>query len=143
MLEIAAKNSPFASVAGEGFGAPGVVVCYTDDPDISSGSKFVKIGMQIAAGVPLMCDEPEDYMAFRLGLFGLDVALLPTQGAFMVAWGIGFLSPFAPQGLGGIDPGGQNRIPTCQCFPEASLVYGRGQESPDRIAGCQSRHLRR
>ena len=62
----------YASVAGEGFGAPGVVVCYTDDPDISNGSKFVKIGLQIAAGVPLMCDEPEDYMSFRLGLFGLD-----------------------------------------------------------------------
>ena len=37
-----------------------------------NGSKFAAIGMQIAAGVPLMCDEPEDYMAFRLGLFGLD-----------------------------------------------------------------------
>ena len=32
--------------------------------------------------------------------FGLEVALLPTQGAFMVAWGVGFLSPFAPQGIG-------------------------------------------
>ncbi len=62
----------YASVAGEGFGAPGVVVCYTDDPDISNGSKFAGVGLQIAAGVPLMCDEPEDYMAFRLGLFGLD-----------------------------------------------------------------------
>ena len=62
----------YPSVAGEGFGAPGVVVCYTDDPDISNGSKFASVGMQIAAGVPLMCDEPEDYMAFRLGLFGLD-----------------------------------------------------------------------
>ncbi len=28
--------------------------------------------MQIAAGVPLMCDEPEGYQTFRLGLFGLD-----------------------------------------------------------------------
>lgn len=62
----------YASVAGEGFGAPGVVVCYTDEPEVSNGSKFAAIGMQIAAGVPLMCDEPEDYMAFRLGLFGLD-----------------------------------------------------------------------
>jgi hypothetical protein len=28
--------------------------------------------MQIAAGVPLMCDEPEGFSTFRLGLFGLD-----------------------------------------------------------------------
>jgi aspartate aminotransferase-like enzyme len=28
--------------------------------------------MQIAAGVPLACDEPADFMTFRLGLFGLD-----------------------------------------------------------------------
>jgi hypothetical protein len=28
--------------------------------------------MQIAAGVPLKCDEPADFQTFRLGLFGLD-----------------------------------------------------------------------
>jgi aspartate aminotransferase-like enzyme len=28
--------------------------------------------MQIAAGVPLQCDEPADFKTFRLGLFGLD-----------------------------------------------------------------------
>jgi len=28
--------------------------------------------MQIAAGVPLQCDERDDYQTFRLGLFGLD-----------------------------------------------------------------------
>ena len=60
------------SVAAPGFEAPGVVVCYTDDPGISIGSKFAAAGMQIAAGVPLMCDEPEDFRTFRLGLFGLD-----------------------------------------------------------------------
>jgi aspartate aminotransferase-like enzyme len=60
------------SVAAEGFEAPGVVVCYTDDAGISNGSKFAAEGMQIAAGVPLRCDEPEDFMTFRLGLFGLD-----------------------------------------------------------------------
>lgn len=60
------------SVAADGFGAPGVVVCYTDDPGISNGSKFAAAGLQTAAGVPLMCDEPDDYMSFRLGLFGLD-----------------------------------------------------------------------
>jgi aspartate aminotransferase-like enzyme len=60
------------SVAADGFGAPGVVVSYTDDPAIQNGSKFVAQGMQIAAGVPLQCDEPEGFSTFRLGLFGLD-----------------------------------------------------------------------
>ncbi len=60
------------SVAAEGFGAPGVVVCYTSDAAIKNGSKFAAQGMQIAAGVPLACDEPEDFSTFRLGLFGLD-----------------------------------------------------------------------
>ena len=62
----------FKSLAAKGFEAPGVVVCYTDDPDIQNGSKFAAVGMQTAAGVPLMCDEPEDFRTFRLGLFGLD-----------------------------------------------------------------------
>ena len=62
----------FKSVAAEGFKAPGVVVSYTDDPDIQNGKKFAAAGLQVAAGVPLMCDEPDDYMSFRLGLFGLD-----------------------------------------------------------------------
>ncbi|MEZ5912277.1 MAG: aminotransferase class V-fold PLP-dependent enzyme [Paracoccaceae bacterium] len=61
-----------ASVAAEGFGAPGVVVSYTTDPDIQNGKKFAALGMQIAAGVPLQCDEPEGFRTFRLGLFGLD-----------------------------------------------------------------------
>ena len=60
------------SVAAPGFGAPGVVVSYTTDPDIQNGKKFAALGMQIAAGVPLQCDEPEGFMTFRLGLFGLD-----------------------------------------------------------------------
>jgi aspartate aminotransferase-like enzyme len=60
------------SVAAEGFGAPGVVVSYTADPGVQNGSKFAANGMQIAAGVPLACDEPEGFMTFRLGLFGLD-----------------------------------------------------------------------
>ena len=62
----------FASVAADGFGAPGVVVSYTDDPMIQSGSKFAAQGLQIAAGVPLACDEPDGFMTFRIGLFGLD-----------------------------------------------------------------------
>ncbi len=66
------KEKGLISVAAEGFGAPGVVVCYTDDDGIHTGKKFLSEGLQIAAGVPLMCDEPEDYKTFRLGLFGLD-----------------------------------------------------------------------
>jgi len=62
----------FPSVAAEGFGAPGVVVSYTTDPDIQTGKKFVGLGLQTAAGVPLQCDEPADYRTFRVGLFGLD-----------------------------------------------------------------------
>jgi len=62
----------FKSLAADGYGAPGVVVCYTDDPDIHNGSKFAAAGLQTAAGVPLMCDEPEDFRTFRVGLFGLD-----------------------------------------------------------------------
>lgn len=62
----------FKGVAAAGFEAPGVVVSYTDDPDIQNGKKFVEHGMQIAAGVPLMVDEPEGFSTFRLGLFGLD-----------------------------------------------------------------------
>ena len=62
----------FRSLAAPGFEAPGVVVCYTDDPDIQNGSKFVAAGLQTAAGVPLMCDEPPDFRTFRIGLFGLD-----------------------------------------------------------------------
>lgn len=62
----------FKSVAAAGFEAPGVVVCYTNDPAIQNGTKFLRQGVQIAAGVPLQCDEPEDFKTFRVGLFGLD-----------------------------------------------------------------------
>ncbi len=60
------------SVGADGFGAPGVVVSYTSDVAVQNGSKFAEKGMQIAAGVPLACDEPDGFMTFRLGLFGLD-----------------------------------------------------------------------
>ncbi len=62
----------FPSVAASGFQAPGVVVSYTTDPEVKSGSKFAKAGIQIAGGVPLQCGEPEDFSTFRVGLFGLD-----------------------------------------------------------------------
>jgi aspartate aminotransferase-like enzyme len=60
------------SVAADGFKAPGVVVSYTEDDGIRTGSKFAAVGVQSAAGVPLQCDEPADFKTFRLGLFGLD-----------------------------------------------------------------------
>lgn len=60
------------SVAAEGFKAAGVVVSYTRDPEIQNSKKFLALGLQTAAGVPLQCDEPKDFMTFRIGLFGLD-----------------------------------------------------------------------
>ena len=60
------------SVAAAGFQAPCVVVSYTDRPDWHDGSAFAAQGLQIAAGVPLACDEPTDFRTFRIGLFGLD-----------------------------------------------------------------------
>ena len=66
------NDKGIASVAAKGFEAPGVVVSYTNDASFQNGSKFSAHGMQIAAGVPLQCDEPDDFQTFRLGLFGLD-----------------------------------------------------------------------
>jgi aspartate aminotransferase-like enzyme len=60
------------SVAAEGFKAPGVVVSYTNDPELQSSKKFLAQGLQTAAGVPLQCDEGADFKTFRIGLFGLD-----------------------------------------------------------------------
>ncbi len=62
----------FKSVAAPGFEAPGVVVSFTDNPEIKSGKAFAAHGMQIAAGVPLAIEEGDDFSTFRLGLFGLD-----------------------------------------------------------------------
>lgn len=66
------ESKGIASVAADGFQAPGVVVSYTDDAGFQTGKVFAAQGMQIAAGVPLQCDEPDDFKSFRLGLFGLD-----------------------------------------------------------------------
>jgi len=60
------------SVAASGYAAPGVVVVHTDDPALKSGAAFKEQGLQVAAGVPLHCDEPAGFSTFRLGLFGLD-----------------------------------------------------------------------
>jgi aspartate aminotransferase-like enzyme len=66
------RDKGVKSVAAAGFEAPGVVVSYTDNPEIQSGKKFVMAGVQIAGGVPLRCGEPEPFHTFRIGLFGLD-----------------------------------------------------------------------
>ena len=63
------------SVAAPGFEAPGVVVSYTQDPEVQSSKKFLAQGLQTAAGVPLQCDEGSDFMTFRIGLFGLEKLL--------------------------------------------------------------------
>lgn len=60
------------SVAAEGFEASGVVVCYTSDPEVKSGKKFMEAGVQVAGGVPLQCNERDDFQTFRVGLFGID-----------------------------------------------------------------------
>ena len=62
----------YASVAAPGFEAPGVVVSYTTDPGVQSSKRFLELGLQTAAGVPLQCDEGPDFKTFRIGLFGLD-----------------------------------------------------------------------
>jgi len=59
-------------VAADGFKAPGVVVSYTTDAGMHNSKKFMALGLQTAAGVPLQCDEPADFMTFRIGLFGLE-----------------------------------------------------------------------
>ncbi len=71
-VRAALKARGIQSVAAEGFEAPGVVVSYTGDPEVQAGRAFAALGLQIAAGVPLMVGEGDDYRSFRLGLFGLD-----------------------------------------------------------------------
>ncbi len=71
-VRAALERHGYRSLAAPGFQAPGVVVSYTEDDDIRTGRRFADLGMQVAAGVPLMCDEPEGFKTFRIGLFGLD-----------------------------------------------------------------------
>jgi aspartate aminotransferase-like enzyme len=73
------RDNGYESVAAEGFQAPSVIVSYTGDPEIKSGKKFAAAGMQIAAGVPLECGEPEGFSTFRIGLFGLDKLTQPDR----------------------------------------------------------------
>ncbi|SOB76061.1 aspartate aminotransferase [Marinobacter sp. LV10R510-11A] len=65
-------NAGFKSVAAPGFESSSVVVLHTDNINIHNTSLFREQGLQIAAGVPLMCDEPESFRTFRMGLFGLE-----------------------------------------------------------------------
>jgi len=67
---LASRGLP--SVAASGFAAPSVVVVHTTDAGLRTGSSFREQGLQIAAGVPLHCGEPDSFTTFRLGLFGLD-----------------------------------------------------------------------
>ena len=66
------ESKGIRSVAAAGFQAPCVVVSYTDHADWQNTKAFAAQGLQVAAGVPLACDEPADYRSFRVGLFGLD-----------------------------------------------------------------------
>jgi aspartate aminotransferase-like enzyme len=66
------EGKGIASVAAPGFQAPCVIVSYTDHADWQNTKAFAAQGLQVAAGVPLACDEPADYRSFRVGLFGLD-----------------------------------------------------------------------
>jgi aspartate aminotransferase-like enzyme len=79
------ESRGIASVAAEGFKAPGVVVSYTTDPDIQNSKKFLALGLQTAAGVPLQCDEPADFMSFRVGLFGLEKLHDPARSVAQLA----------------------------------------------------------
>ncbi|MDT0157800.1 aminotransferase class V-fold PLP-dependent enzyme [Microbacterium sp. ARD32] len=60
------------SVAASPFAAPSVVVVHTTDERLRTGAALKEQGLQVAAGVPLHCDEPDSFSTFRLGLFGLD-----------------------------------------------------------------------
>ena len=73
------------SVAAEGFKAPGVVVSYTTDPELQNGKKFLALGLQTAAGVPLQCDEPVGFSTFRVGLFGLEKLHQPQRSVAQLA----------------------------------------------------------
>ncbi len=67
------------SVASAGFQAPCVIVSHTERADFQNTQAFAKQGLQIAAGVPLACDEGADFKTFRIGLFGLDKLKNPDR----------------------------------------------------------------
>jgi aspartate aminotransferase-like enzyme len=67
------------SVAAPGFQAPCVIVSYTERSDFQNTQAFARQGLQLAAGVPLACDEGPDFKTFRIGLFGLDKLQSPDR----------------------------------------------------------------
>ena len=69
----------FKSLAAPGYQSPTVVVSHTTRDDIKTGSAFSALGLQIAAGVPLQCNESEDFKTFRIGLFGIDKLMHPDR----------------------------------------------------------------
>ncbi|NBY05187.1 MAG: alanine--glyoxylate aminotransferase family protein [Betaproteobacteria bacterium] len=81
------------SVAASGFEAPGVVVSYTQDPEVQSSKKFLAQGLQTAAGVPLQCDEGPDFMSFRVGLFGLEKLLNVDRTVSLLEGALGQVLP--------------------------------------------------
>ena len=91
------ESRGFPSVAAAGFQAPGVVVSYTDDPEIQSSRKFLGQGLQTAAGVPLQCDEPQGFSSFRIGLFGLDKLQHIERTVDHLATALEVLAPRATQ----------------------------------------------
>ncbi|MCT1500150.1 aminotransferase class V-fold PLP-dependent enzyme [Corynebacterium sanguinis] len=68
----AARDRGYVSVAAEGYESNGVVVLYSDTPELQSGAALKPFGVQIAAGVPLKIGEGDGFSTFRIGLFGLD-----------------------------------------------------------------------
>mmetsp|Transcript_757 Transcript_757/g.1784 ORF Transcript_757/g.1784 Transcript_757/m.1784 type:complete len:394 (-) Transcript_757:476-1657(-) len=76
--EIMKKNG-LPSAAAEGFEAPTVIVNYSESDAMVA--KFKEQGVQIAGGVPFMCDEPEGLKTFRIGLFGIDKLRDPERTA--------------------------------------------------------------
>jgi alanine-glyoxylate transaminase / serine-glyoxylate transaminase / serine-pyruvate transaminase len=66
------ESRGYPSVSADGYQSSGVVVSYTADPAMKSGILFAQQGIQISAGVPLFCDEGNDFSTFRIGLFGVD-----------------------------------------------------------------------
>ena len=85
------------SVAAEGFQAPGVVVSYTTDPEMQNSKKFLALGLQTAAGVPLQCDEPAGFSTFRVGLFGLDKLHQPERSVAHLAAALDQMGLKAPE----------------------------------------------
>lgn len=52
----------------EGFKVTGVVVTYSTDTEIQNSKRFLALGLQTAADVPLQCDESKGFSTFRIGL---------------------------------------------------------------------------